>query len=115
KYAKTRNDALGDCIDCNQCVVVCPTGIDIRNGTQLECTNCTACIDACNFMMEKVGYPKGLIRYDSENNITNKKTFKITNRIMLISAALVAIIIFMSGMIINQKDIGVKILRSSGL
>ena len=44
----------GDCIDCNQCVVVCPTGIDIRNGQQLECINCTACIDACDEIMEKV-------------------------------------------------------------
>src|SRR5690606_4460251 len=69
KFAKVNTAHLGDCIDCNQCVNVCPTGIDIRNGTQLECTNCTACIDACNFMMEKVGRPKNLIRYDSENNV----------------------------------------------
>jgi polyferredoxin len=56
---------LGDCIDCNQCVHVCPTGIDIRNGTQLECINCTACIDACDPVMTKLGRPRGLIRYDS--------------------------------------------------
>ncbi|TDM00524.1 MAG: hypothetical protein C4K58_04795 [Flavobacteriaceae bacterium] len=59
----------GDCIDCNQCVVVCPTGIDIRNGIQMECVNCTACIDACDEVMEKVGYPTGLIRYATINNI----------------------------------------------
>ncbi|KAF5305989.1 hypothetical protein FQR65_LT18619 [Abscondita terminalis] len=57
----------GDCIDCGQCVVVCPTGIDIRNGQQLECINCTACIDACDEVMDKVGLPKGLIRYASED------------------------------------------------
>jgi cytochrome c oxidase accessory protein FixG len=70
----------GDCIDCNQCVVVCPTGIDIRNGTQLECVNCTACIDECDTIMEKVGLPKGLIRYASEDEIVNKEKFKLTTR-----------------------------------
>jgi len=59
----------GDCIDCKQCVHVCPTGIDIRNGTQLECINCTACIDECDTIMESVGLPKGLIRYASEDEI----------------------------------------------
>jgi len=59
----------GDCIDCQQCVSVCPTGIDIRNGTQLECINCTACIDACDSVMEKVKKPKGLIRFDSIEGI----------------------------------------------
>src|SRR5690606_24115217 len=66
----------GDCIDCFQCVHVCPTGIDIRNGTQLECVNCTACIDACNSIMEAVNLPKGLIRYASEENIEKKAKFE---------------------------------------
>ena len=65
----------GDCIDCNQCVVVCPTGIDIRDGQQLECVNCTACIDACDEVMEKVGFPKGLIRYATEDEIEQEKPF----------------------------------------
>lgn len=59
----------GDCIDCEQCVTVCPTGIDIRNGTQLECVNCTACMDACDEIMDKINMPRGLIRYASERNI----------------------------------------------
>ena len=58
---------LGDCIDCSICVQVCPTGIDIRKGLQYECIGCAACIDGCNQVMEKMGYPRGLIRYDSEN------------------------------------------------
>ena len=70
----------GDCIDCMQCVHVCPTGIDIRNGTQLECVNCTACIDECDTIMDKVGYPRGLIRYASENEIEKKEPFKFTAR-----------------------------------
>ena len=59
-------DGRGDCIDCNQCVVVCPMGIDIRDGAQLECINCGLCIDACNEVMEKVGRPRGLIAYDTD-------------------------------------------------
>ena len=58
----------GDCVDCHRCIQVCPTGIDIRNGLQLECIGCTACIDACDDIMTKVGRPKGLIRYDSQNS-----------------------------------------------
>lgn len=56
----------GDCIDCFRCVAVCPTGIDIRNGTQLECVGCANCVDACDEVMDKVGQPRGLVRYDSE-------------------------------------------------
>ena len=59
-------EGRGDCIDCNQCVVVCPMGIDIRDGAQLECINCGLCIDACNEVMEKVGRPRGLIAYDTD-------------------------------------------------
>jgi cytochrome c oxidase accessory protein FixG len=62
-------EGRGDCIDCNQCVVVCPMGIDIRNGAQLECINCGLCIDACNEVMEKVGRPQGLIAYDTDSAV----------------------------------------------
>jgi cytochrome c oxidase accessory protein FixG len=62
----------GDCIDCHRCVQVCPTGIDIRNGLQLECIACTSCIDACNDVMTKIKRPHGLIRYDSFNGFTGK-------------------------------------------
>jgi cytochrome c oxidase accessory protein FixG len=61
---------LGDCIDCNLCVQVCPTGIDIRNGLQYECINCGACVDACNGVMEKMNYPKGLISFTSETELS---------------------------------------------
>ena len=81
KFRKNEDrEALGhgDCIDCLQCVHVCPTGIDIRNGTQLECVNCTACIDECDHIMESINLPKGLIRYASENEIEKKEKFKPT-------------------------------------
>jgi cytochrome c oxidase accessory protein FixG len=70
----------GDCIDCHQCVNVCPTGIDIRNGTQLECINCTLCMDACDDMMEGVGLEKGLIRFDSESSIQTREPWKLSRR-----------------------------------
>lgn len=60
------DQSVGDCVDCNQCVRVCPTGIDIRDGLQMECINCTQCIDACDDVMDKVGLPQGLIRYSSQ-------------------------------------------------
>ena len=67
-----KGKAEGDCIDCRRCVNVCPTGIDIRNGLQLECIGCTACIDACDDVMVKIDRPKGLIRYDSFNGFAGK-------------------------------------------
>ncbi len=66
---KVGREGAGDCIDCKRCVVVCPTGIDIRNGQQLECVGCAACIDACDEIMESVGRPQGLVRYDSLNGL----------------------------------------------
>jgi cytochrome c oxidase accessory protein FixG len=83
---------LGDCIDCLRCVHVCPTGVDIRNGTQLECTNCTACIDACDAMMDKIDKPRGLIRYASESNIADGKPFEITSRLKAYMAVLVLLL-----------------------
>lgn len=66
KGKRAEDDSAGDCVDCNQCVVVCPTGIDIRDGLQMECINCTQCIDACDNVMQKVGRETGLIRYTSQ-------------------------------------------------
>lgn len=62
---KGQDENLGDCVDCNRCVVVCPTGIDIRHGLQIDCIGCTSCIDACDEVMDRLGKPRGLIRYDS--------------------------------------------------
>ena len=67
----------GDCVDCNWCVKVCPTGIDIRNGSQMECIQCTACIDACNMVMDKTGRKENLIGYFSENELERKFPFQI--------------------------------------
>lgn len=104
----------GDCIDCNQCVVVCPTGIDIRNGTQLECVNCTACIDECDTIMEKVNLPKGLIRYASEDEIVKKEKFKFNPRLKGYTAVLTILTGVLIGMLFLRNDLEANILRLPG-
>lgn len=115
KYSKKQEEKKGDCIDCFQCVKVCPTGIDIRNGTQLECVNCTACIDVCDHMMESVGREKGLIRYDSENGIANNQKLKITPRIISYSVVLTLLIGILVAVLASRTDIETSILRTPGM
>ncbi len=104
----------GDCIDCKQCVNVCPTGIDIRNGTQLECINCTACIDECNTIMNSVGLPEGLIRYASEEEIEKEKKFKFTTRMKGYSAVLFILTGVLIGLLFLRSDVEAVILRLPG-
>ena len=104
----------GDCIDCFQCVNVCPTGIDIRNGTQLECVNCTACIDECDHIMESINLPKGLIRYASEDNIEKKAPFKLTARLKGYIAVLTILTGVLAGMLALRNDVEARVLRLPG-
>ncbi|MGI9160197.1 MAG: 4Fe-4S dicluster domain-containing protein, partial [Saprospiraceae bacterium] len=104
----------GDCVDCNLCVAVCPTGIDIRNGTQLECVNCTACIDACDGVMEKIGKPKNLIRYDSMKGIETGKRRIFTPRVLAYTAVLFALVALDVALITNRGIVESIILRSPG-
>lgn len=104
----------GDCIDCLQCVNVCPTGIDIRNGTQLECVNCTACIDECDHIMDSINLPKGLIRYASEAEIEKKEKFKLTPRLKGYIAVLTILTGILSGMLLLRNDLEAKVLRLPG-
>ncbi|MBT8436843.1 MAG: cytochrome c oxidase accessory protein CcoG [Gammaproteobacteria bacterium] len=83
-----KSAGLGDCIDCNVCVQVCPTGIDIRDGLQYECIACSACIDACDEIMDKMSYPRGLIRYTTENSAQGKKQHILRPRVMVYAAIL---------------------------
>ena len=117
KYNKQEDRAAsgkGDCIDCKQCVHVCPTGIDIRNGTQMECVNCTACIDECDVIMDNIGLPRGLIRYASEEEIEKKNKFKITPRIKGYSAVLFILTGILIGLLFLRTDVEATILRLPG-
>ncbi len=86
---KPTQDGVGDCIDCHRCVQVCPTGIDIRQGLQMECIGCAACIDACDTIMDKLDRPRGLVRYDSQEGLAGRATRLIRPRIILYSFLLV--------------------------
>lgn len=116
KYKKEQAAELntGDCIDCFQCVKVCPTGIDIRNGTQMECVGCTACIDACDKMMDAVGRPKGLVRYASEAGIADGKKLKYTGRMKFYTVLLVILAGLLTLLLITRKDIQGNIVRARG-
>lgn len=118
KYRKDQDreaNALGDCIDCFQCVQVCPTGIDIRNGTQLECVNCTACIDACDNIMDRMGTDRGLIRYASEANIADRKLFQFTTRLKAYTAVLVILVGVLAALLVLRSDIETTLLRTPGM
>lgn len=113
--AKQANPDLGDCINCNQCVAVCPTGIDIRNGTQLECVNCTACIDACDGIMDKIGRPKGLIRYATAEQIeTGTRRYKLPTQAFVYAGGLAAAITLFVVFSLRSGDLQSKILRAPG-
>ncbi|MEE4638294.1 MAG: cytochrome c oxidase accessory protein CcoG [Wenzhouxiangella sp.] len=94
---------LGDCIDCMACVQVCPTGIDIRKGLQIECIACAACIDVCDEVMDKMDYPRGLIRYTTENALQHKPTRIIRPRIFIYLAAL-ALLATVIGVFLTGRD-----------
>ena len=127
-YDKARGDArgprkrgvdpsdlgLGDCIDCDLCVQVCPTGIDIRDGLQYECIGCAACVDACDSVMEKMGYEKGLVRYTTENSLEGRKTKILRPRLIGYALALTAMIVAFSVVIISRVPIELDIIRDRG-
>jgi cytochrome c oxidase accessory protein FixG len=114
KLQKGQETTKGDCIDCKLCVQVCPTGIDIRNGTQMECINCTACIDACDMVMEKINKPLRLIGFKSEEEIKNKKTFKLNSRIYGYAAILLIMTVTLTYLLYSRSAVKTTILRASG-
>jgi cytochrome c oxidase accessory protein FixG len=111
---KGKTTGSGDCIDCGDCVRVCPTGIDIRHGTQLECINCTACIDACDHIMQEMHQPKGLIRYASEHTISKGEKLRITPRILAYTAVLFILITLESFLLITRSELDVNVARAKG-
>jgi cytochrome c oxidase accessory protein FixG len=104
----------GDCVDCKRCVVVCPTGIDIRNGVQMECLACTACIDACDEIMDRLGRPRGLVRYDSLEGLSGKARHVWRPRIVLYSALLLVGAIVAAIATHGRSDFEATLLRLPG-
>ncbi len=114
RFKKNETRTHGDCIDCKKCVMVCPTGIDIRDGVQLDCVGCTACIDACDEVMDKVGFPRGLIRYASENQIANRVPFHFTAKMKAYSGLLVILVTAMGFMIATRNHVDTYLSRVKG-
>ncbi len=106
-----KDSGLGSCIDCTMCVQVCPTGIDIREGLQYECIGCAACIDACDQIMDKMSYPRGLIRYSTENAILHKTYSLIRPRTIIYSLVLAVLVAVMVSSIILRKPVILDVLR----
>ncbi|MBS0509092.1 MAG: cytochrome c oxidase accessory protein CcoG [Proteobacteria bacterium] len=108
---------LGDCIDCSLCVQVCPTGIDIRNGLQYDCIGCGLCVDACNTVMDKMQYPRGLIRFSTQNGVKNHWTQSqmlkrvLRPRVLFYSAILLALCIGMMASLVVRTPLKVDIVR----
>ncbi len=115
KRFRRNEERKGDCVDCLECVKVCPTGIDIRNGTQLECVNCTACIDSCDAIMDKFELPRGLIRYASENNIAKNEKLKFTARMGAYAVVLSILVGVLITLLVTREDVAANILRVRGM
>jgi cytochrome c oxidase accessory protein FixG len=112
--------ALGDCIDCSMCVQVCPTGIDIRKGLQYECIGCAACVDACNSVMDKIGAPRGLVRYWTDHAMTYRwSTDQIMRhafrpRVIIYTLVLLAIVSVFTGTLLTRTPLKMDVIRDRG-
>jgi cytochrome c oxidase accessory protein FixG len=109
--ADYKAEGLGDCIDCKMCVHVCPTGIDIRDGLQIECIGCAACIDACDSIMDKMNYPKGLISYTTEHNLSGEKTQLVRPRLIGYAVVLVAMFGVFTWAVSSRSLVGLDVLK----
>ncbi|TWT96413.1 cytochrome c oxidase accessory protein CcoG [Neorhodopirellula pilleata] len=114
KGKRTEVEPAGDCVDCNQCVVVCPTGIDIRKGLQMECINCTQCIDACDSVMAKVGLPPGLIRYSSQDELARKPKKLFRARTIAYPIILLAVSTGFFFAVMSKVGFDARLLRGKG-
>ena len=112
--------AQGACIDCSMCVQVCPTGIDIRNGLQYDCIGCAACVDACDSVMDKIGAPRGLVRFTTENALQNNfSPTQVTQRtrrprVLIYSGILVAVVAAFLGSLLTRTPLKLDVIRDRG-
>ena len=111
RNADPKAQGLGDCIDCKVCVHVCPTGIDIRNGLQIQCIGCAACIDACDNIMGQMGYDKGLVRYTTENQLTGQSQHWLRPRLIGYTLALLAMIGMFFWTLSQRSTLELEVLR----
>jgi cytochrome c oxidase accessory protein FixG len=117
RRVERKNQGLGDCIDCDLCVQVCPTGIDIRNGLQYECIGCAACVDACDYVMDKAGLPRGLVRYTTTNAMAQALTPRQTMRrvarprVLVYAAILLSIIVALTVAVALRVPLKVDVIR----
>lgn len=105
---------LGDCVSCSMCVAVCPTGIDIRDGLQLECVGCAQCIDACDSVMEKVGLPKGLIRYSSQQALDGEPTKVVRPRVIIYASVISLLALTFVTLLATKSTFDVDAVRNVG-
>jgi len=106
--------SVGDCVDCGLCVVTCPTGIDIREGLQMECINCTQCIDACDSVMDKLGRDRGLIGYGSQAELAGERKRLLRPRVVLYPLILVLIVSTFLFVLINRAPADIMVMRATG-
>jgi len=106
-----RREGLGDCINCTLCVQVCPTGIDIRDGLQFQCIGCSACIDVCDDVMEKMNYPKGLVRYTTQNAMQGKPGHILRPRIIIYGFILLTLFSIFTYSVFNRIPLGLDVIR----
>ena len=106
-----RAQGLGDCIDCTWCVQVCPTGIDIREGLQIECIACAACIDACDEIMDKMGSPRGLIRYTTQHALEHQPTRVLRPRVLIYATLLAALVVGFVTAVALRSPVSLDVLR----
>lgn len=111
KRDSQRTDAMGDCVDCQMCVQVCPTGIDIRDGLQYKCIGCALCIDACDSIMDKMGYPRGLVSYTSENRLEGGNTHIMRPRLLGYVTVMCVMVVAFSYAMLTRDIVDMTILR----
>ncbi|MCA9705397.1 MAG: cytochrome c oxidase accessory protein CcoG [Myxococcales bacterium] len=112
---KKSDPNAGDCVDCKRCLTVCPTGIDIRRGTQLECVQCMACIDACDDIMDKLGRKRGLIRFSTENAIAGKPSKILRTRVIAYALGLVGVLVAFGVTVRNREPVELALTRQPGI
>src|SRR5690606_21270417 len=107
-----KRDGLGDCVDCRHCIAVCPTGIDIRKGVQLECLHCTRCMDACDDIMKAWKKPTGLIRYTSLAELAGKAATGMRKRLLVYGALMVGLASLSAWLVLTRPDVTIEAVRN---